>query len=64
MAVNGDVSERLSPAKVRGVFPSRGWVCALPVGLSAYACVVGQTEKLGVIYVLESVLRILKPQIQ
>lgn len=64
MAVNGDVSERPSPAKVRGVFPSRGRVCALSVGLSTYACGVGQPEKLGVIYVLESVLRILKPPIQ
>lgn len=57
MAANGDVSERPSPAKVRGVFPSRGWVCSLSVGVERLRSRVGQPEKLGVIYVLESVLR-------
>ncbi len=50
MTVNGDSSERPSPAKVRGVF------CE---GASSY---VGSGSvlrvKLGVIYVLESVLRV------
>ncbi len=44
MAVNGDVSERPSPAKVRGVFSVGG----MGQGTIASA----QATKLGVIYVL------------
>ena len=56
MAVNGDVSERPSPAKVRGVF------LASPGDQGASG--LAQVANAGVIYVLESVLRVVRRQIQ